>query len=96
MVIPILFVVLIIFVAYPFLTETREKAVRENRENDWQSLQQEKEDAIATLKDIDMDYRMGKLSDEDYQSLKQQHEEAAVGILKKFEAMEKARPKQRS
>jgi hypothetical protein len=90
---PILFIGLIIYVAYPFLQETAERAVRERRDSDRRTVQKLKDDAITALKDIDMDYRMGKLSDEDYEVLKAQQEERAVDAMKKLEGLKKKRKK---
>ncbi len=93
---PILFILLIIFVAYPFLSDTAQRALRERRESEWQAMDKRKEDAIDALKDIDMDYRMGKLSDEDYEILRAQHEQEAVEVLKEIDALEKKRSKKKS
>jgi hypothetical protein len=58
-------------------------------------LRKAKEDAVATLKDIDMDYRMGKLSENDYETLKVQHQQRAVEVLQKLEVAEKKERKKK-
>ena len=54
---------------------------------------EEKENLVANLKDIEMDYRMGKLSQEDYEQLKSDFELRAMGV---FEQLEKLGPEKRS
>jgi hypothetical protein len=85
MIAPLLFIAAIIFVAYPFLTDTREAEVREREMTKEEIALQRKEDLITVLKDIEMDYRMGKLSDQDYRNLKNEHEFEAVEILRSLE-----------
>ncbi len=85
---PILFVSAILFVAYPFLVETEERALKEREDTDLQNAEKRKEDIIATIKDIEMDFRMGKLSEEDYQALKSQQEFEAVAVLQEIDKLE--------
>ncbi len=92
---PILFVVLILYVASPFLTDMKEKAAQEKKATELEKLRRAKEDAVATLKDIDMDYRMGKLSENDYETLKVRHQQRAVGVLQKLEVAEKKERKKK-
>ncbi len=91
---PILFVAVIVFVAYPFLTETSERAEQEREETALQKADKRKEDIIATIKDIEMDFRMGKLSEEDYQLLKSEQEFKAVSVLQEIEKLEKQSKRQ--
>lgn len=53
------------------------------------SLARDKEALMNTLGEIEFDYHMKKLSDEDYQSLKANYSYAAAAILKKDEETEK-------
>jgi hypothetical protein len=92
---PILFVVLILYVASPFLVDMKEKAAQEKKATELEKLRKAKEDAVATLKDIDMDYRMGKLSENDYETLKVQHQQRAVEVLQKLEVAEKKERKKK-
>ncbi len=85
---PILFVSAILYVAYPFLVETEERAQREQEETALQKAEKRKDDIIATIKDIEMDFRMGKLSEEDYQALKSQQEFEAVAVLQEIDKLE--------
>ena len=88
---PLLFIAAIVFVAYPFLIDSREAAVREREMTKEEIALQRKEDLITVLKDIEMDYRMGKLSDQDYRNLKKEHEFKAVEILRSLEKIRRQR-----
>lgn len=92
---PILFVAVIVFVAYPFLTETQERAEAEREETALQRAEKRKDDIIATIKDIEMDFRMGKLSEEDYSNLKAEQEFKAVSVLQEIEKLETKSSRQR-
>jgi hypothetical protein len=73
----------------------KEKAAQEKKATELEKLRKAKEDAVATLKDIDMDYRMGKLSENDYETLKVQHQQRAVEVLQKLEVAEKKERKKK-
>ena len=48
-----------------------------------------KEAIYAAIKDIEFDYQMGKLSEEDFQELRQQYKDDAVKLLKKIDQKQK-------
>src|SRR3990172_4533239 len=48
-------------------------------------LQDRKETIYAAIKDIEFDYQMGKLSEEDFKALRQQYKEEAVSLLKEID-----------
>ncbi len=52
-----------------------------------------KENAYATIKDIQFDYKTGKISDEDYKELMAKYEAEAVDILKKIDDFKENRKK---
>lgn len=83
---PILLIVLVLFVAWPLLSDRLETETA-NRDELALALE-EKEGLIAALKDIEMDFRMGKLSEEDYQTLKDDFEARAVKSLERLENLE--------
>jgi hypothetical protein len=82
---PLLLVAVIIYVAYPFLAENSETGADFEEVGEMEKLLLKKEDAIDILKDIEMDYRMGKLSEPDYEELKARHEHRAVEVLQQIE-----------
>ena len=82
-----MFVAVIIFVAYPFLTDTKVASVREQKATQRERVRKKKDDIIANLKDIEMDFRMGKLSQQDYDSLKSEYEQRAVAVFQEMEKL---------
>ena len=47
-------------------------------------LVERKEAIYAAIKDIEFDFEMGKLSQEDFEQLRQQYKDEAVGLLKRI------------
>lgn len=87
---PILFIGMVLYVAYPLLWgETKAAPPPEAPPTDRQAVLREKEDVVADLKDIEMDYRMGKLSSRDYEDLKSEYEERAAHVFDRVEALER-------
>ncbi len=85
---PILFIGAVLYIAYPLLQEEKEESAPEGEVTDQEKALREKEDIIESLKDIDMDFRMGKLSTQDYQSLKLDFEQRAVGIFRRVQSFQ--------
>ena len=67
--------------------EFREKT-RDERERDF--LGERKEMVYEGLRDLQMEYRMGKLSDEDYQGLKLNFQHQLAGLIEEAEQFEAA------
>ncbi len=86
---PVLFIAAVLYVAYPLLNDTAESRTQEKQATEQERIVQQKEEIIEILKDIDMDFRMGKLSQQDYQSLKLDFEQRAVEIFQRLESLEK-------
>ncbi len=87
---PILFIGMVLYVAYPLLWgEARAEPPPQAPPTGRQAILREKEDVVANLKDIEMDYRMGKLSSQDYEDLKSEYEEQAVDVFERAEALER-------
>lgn len=59
--------------------------MREDREK---ALQQRKEDVYAAIKEMDFDFEMGKISEEDYRELKSQYKAKALEILKELDTVD--------
>ncbi len=81
------FVAVIIFVAYPFLTDTQVASVKERKATERERVRKKKDDIISNLKDIEMDFQMGKLSRQDYDSLKSEYEQRAVAVFREMESL---------
>lgn len=87
---PILFIGMVLYVAYPLLWgEAKTEPPPPASPTDRQAILREKEDVVANLKDIEMDFRMGKLSSQDYQDLKSEYEERAVEVFEQAEALKR-------
>ncbi|MFQ5739449.1 MAG: hypothetical protein ACE5JX_10605 [Acidobacteriota bacterium] len=86
---PLLFIAVIVYVAYPLLFESGESVVGEQVTSKREGPLKRKDELVATLKDIEMDFRMGKLSETDYQSLKSEFEHRAVKALQQLESLKK-------
>jgi hypothetical protein len=82
---PILFVAVVVYVAYPLLKDD-ENDVEEPGRADSEGTLVEKEEIIDILRDIEMDFRMGKLSQEDYDTLKADYELRAVKAFEKLQS----------
>ncbi len=85
---PILFIGVVLYIAYPLLQEEKKRSAPEDHVTEQEKALREKEDIIDSLKDIDMDFRMGKLSTQDYQSLKGDFEQRAVGIFQRVQSLQ--------
>ncbi len=88
---PVLFILVILYVAYPFLVDLKEEESRERRFTRREKAAQNKDDVFTTLKDIEMDYHMGKLSDDDYRRLRDEYEKQAISALEEVDRLEKKR-----
>lgn len=93
---PILLIAAVLYVAYPLLSESQtEEGDSEAKASKREALLAEKDNLISSLKDIEMDRRMEKLSEQDYQKLKAEFEQRAIGILKKLDKADKASPQKK-
>ncbi len=85
---PILFIGAVLYIAYPLLQEEKKESAPEDEVTEQVKALREKEDIIESLKDIDMDFRMGKLSTQDYQTLKRDFEHRAVEIFQRVQSLQ--------
>ncbi len=58
------------------------------RESRGKVLEQRKEEVYEAIKEMDFDYGMGKISEDDYQGLKSQYKAKALEIFKELDALE--------
>ncbi len=74
------------FVAMPiYNAKNRKSGFSKNNVNHRAIELKERKDAIyEAIKDIEFDHQMGKLSDEDFQELRQQYKSEAVDLVKKL------------
>ena len=57
-----------------------------------QQLEFKKEETYTTIRDLEFDLKMGKLSEEDFQVLKQQYMREAVDYLKEIDQLKSSEP----
>jgi len=84
---PILFIAAVIFVAYPLLDD-RPGAPSDEAPDAFDDLLAEKDDLVASLKDVEMDYRMGKLSLQDYNVMRVDFERRIAQTFKRLDDYE--------
>lgn len=76
----------ILFVAYPLLQKSQRKlSFAANHQGE--DLIARKNEIYAAVRDIDFDYRMGKLSEEDYTALREQYKQEAVQVMQSLDRM---------
>ena len=86
----VVMIVLIVGAGYwivsPLLRAARSDGASDSRrDEELQQLESRKEGALATIKELEFDLNMGKISDEDYEALKEQYTDDAVGYIKEIE-----------
>jgi membrane protease subunit (stomatin/prohibitin family) len=82
----ILAILTALFVGYPLL-QKRPQKVSFALNHRAQELEARKAEIYAAIRDIDFDYRMGKLSQEDYETLREQYKAEAIGMMKQIDEM---------
>lgn len=80
-------VAVLAFIGYPLFASPagRVETIREGDEH--QNLLYARETAYLALKDLEFDYKTGKLDEDDYKQLKRRYEGEAVAILKRIDPL---------
>lgn len=73
-----------VFIGYPLFQKRQEK-ISFALNHRAQELEARKAEIYAAIRDIDFDYRMGKLSQEDYEALREQYKTEAIGMMKQID-----------
>lgn len=76
-------------IAYPFFYVPEHEPVADARDNR-DRLEREKSIALMAIREADLDRAMGKLSDDDYGSLRVQYEQRAVDALTALDTLSSA------
>jgi hypothetical protein len=76
------------FVAFPLFSPTEETRALDDPENPVARWEKQKTDAYAALKEAEFDRQMGKLTDEDYQLLREKYEARALEALAQLDRLE--------
>ncbi|KKM11282.1 hypothetical protein SY88_09445 [Clostridiales bacterium PH28_bin88] len=82
--------VAVYLIAMPLVQPVEESLVPEVDLDELDPIEKEKESVFTTLGEIEFDYQMKKLSEDDYQSLQNVYRRQAVSILKEEEGVLKA------
>lgn len=77
-----------LIISLPFFHEEKEEEETAFQPNRKDQLLSEKESLYATIKELDFDHEMGKLSDEDYEQLKNEYTSKALVVLKTLDQTE--------
>ena len=85
---PLLLIAVVLFVVWPLLTEEEGAAARVIAGAEMEAVRTEKNNLLDSLKDLEMDFHMGKLSREDYEAISERLEARAVRTLKQLQDME--------
>ncbi len=84
------------FIIYP-LIRGKNSTPGKNRANDkLQDFALEKESVYASLKELEFDYRTGKLSRQDYEGLRSELESTAVSLIKKADRAKEEKDRQKT
>jgi hypothetical protein len=78
-------------VGYPIFVQPKPAVVVEDGDA-FHKLVVAKESAYVALKDLEFDYKTGKLDEEDYDQLKSRYEAEAVSVLKQMDVAQKKGP----
>jgi len=79
------------FVTFPLFGPTEEPQALDDPENLLARWEKQKTDAYAAIKEAEFDRQMGKLTDEDYQLLREKYEARALEALAQLDRSEKSR-----
>jgi|GEM_PF-1811313 len=83
----LLFGAIAFYVGYPYFAKEVDHFLLEDGEADVPlKLTETRDVTLETLKDIQLDHEMGKLSDQDYQSLNSQYRSQALQLLKEIKS----------
>lgn len=90
----ILSIVISFFISYPLLRQSinlrNNGGDKENKNYEYLRLINEKDSVLNEIKDIELDYGLGKLNEKDYMELREKYRYKAADLIKKIENMEKS------
>jgi hypothetical protein len=77
------------WVCYPLLMPRKFDSPAEPKSEDFLGdLKIEKEEIYSAIKEMELDHKMGKLSEDDYLNLREKYSAKAIGTLKRMDALE--------
>ena len=78
-------------IVYPLLKGVQDTEKKSSVKDQLAQLLLQKESSYLDLKELELDYRMGKLSQPDYERLRSKLERASVALLKETEQLEQGK-----
>ncbi|NSL50230.1 hypothetical protein [Calidifontibacillus erzurumensis] len=84
----LLFIFCLYLVLSPFMEKSEMTSLENSKANDLDEISQE--ELYAVLNELEMDYKMNKLSEDDYKGMKRLYEEKIVELLDKEKYIDKA------
>ena len=81
------------FVAFPLLSPSEEREAPAEPDSQATRWKKQKADAYAALKEAEFDLQMGKLTDADYQLLREKYEARALEALAQLDRLNQAKEK---
>ena len=82
-------------IVYPLLKGVQDTEKKSSVKDQLAQLLLQKESSYLDLKELELDYRMGKLSQADYERLRSKLEGASVALLKQTEQLELGKPREK-
>ncbi len=82
-------------IVYPLAKGVEDTEKKSSVKDQLAQLLLQKESSYLDLKELELDYRMGKLSQQDYERLRSKLERASVALLKETEQLELGKPREK-
>ncbi len=82
-------------IVYPLAKGVQDTEKKSSVKDQLAQLLLQKESSYLDLKELELDYRMGKLSQQDYERLRFKLERASVALLKETEQLELGKPREK-
>ena len=82
-------------IVYPLAKGVEDTEKKSSVKDQLAQLLLQKESSYLDLKELELDYRMGKLSQPDYERLRSKLEGASVALLKETEQLELGKPREK-
>lgn len=82
-------------IVYPLVKGVKDTAKKSSVKDQLDQLLLQKESSYLDLKELELDYRIGKLSQPDYERLRSKLERTSVALLKEIEQLEQGKHRER-
>jgi cytochrome c-type biogenesis protein CcmI len=86
----------VVFIIYPFIKRQNNTPKENKTNNELRDLVLKKKSVYASLKELEFDYRTGKLSRQDYEGLRSDLESIAVSLLRQADRAKEEKDRQKT